>query len=253
MFRTRNYKVLSFIALVVVVVAPFIAYMKVGQVFVLHQIVSDKTFFQIMVWLIIIFGFMLFYLVWRLVLHIDGLNARATDISEKDFIEVEQTLKSSETSLDIEEITTKILKTTDFKTSTEEAYHSFLKSISLNFELGVALAFARNGDLYQPISKWAYFEENEPASFELGYGLSGKVAESKQPVFLTDLKENYLKIISGSGFSSPRCLFIFPVVQNSECVGVIELAFLKNLPEGTMDVFKNLISKFESNLNLQND
>ncbi len=253
MFRTRNYKILSYLSLAVLVISPFIAYMKVGKIFVLHQVMTDKTFFQVVVWLIIIFGFMLFYLNWRLILHVDGQNAKVAEINEGDFIDAEQLLKKNGVEVDVDLEAMKIINDVSFGNNIDETYHSLLKSIAKHCELGTAIVFTRSSnDIFKPTTKWAYFEENEPAEFEIGYGLSGNVADSQKPVFLNDLKDNYLKIISSSGFASPKCLFILPVVINHSTTAVVELAFLKKLPDNSNDIFTKVFNIFQSRLNPQN-
>ncbi|MDA3867982.1 MAG: GAF domain-containing protein [Salinivirgaceae bacterium] len=59
---------------------------------------------------------------------------------------------------------------------------------------------------------------------EVGYGLIGRAAFEKKPIYLTDVPENYIEITSGLGKALPRCVFILPLIYNNEVTGVIELA-----------------------------
>jgi hypothetical protein len=66
--------------------------------------------------------------------------------------------------------------------------------------------------------------ENTSLSFELGEGLVGQSAVSGQTLYLDDVPEGYIKIISGLGSASPRYLLIVPIKQNEKIQGVLEIA-----------------------------
>ncbi|MFO7863369.1 MAG: GAF domain-containing protein [Salinivirgaceae bacterium] len=59
---------------------------------------------------------------------------------------------------------------------------------------------------------------------EVGYGLIGRAAFEKRPIYLTDVPKDYIEITSGLGKALPRCVFILPLIYNNEVAGVIELA-----------------------------
>ena len=64
----------------------------------------------------------------------------------------------------------------------------------------------------------------KPAPFGKGEGLAGQAAESKSPVVLYDIPEQYFDIASALGSAKPRFLLLVPVIYENECNGVIELA-----------------------------
>jgi len=64
----------------------------------------------------------------------------------------------------------------------------------------------------------------KPAPFRKGEGLAGQAAESKSPVVLYDIPEQYFDIASALGSAKPRFLLLVPVIYENECNGVIELA-----------------------------
>jgi len=61
-------------------------------------------------------------------------------------------------------------------------------------------------------------------TFELREGLIGRCGIEMQPIFLTDIPDNYVTITSGLGTSNPRCLLLVPLISNDQLQGVIELA-----------------------------
>ncbi len=59
---------------------------------------------------------------------------------------------------------------------------------------------------------------------EIGEGVLGQTFLEGEPVYLTEVPKDYIKITSGLGESNPRCLTIYPLKQNEAVVAVIEIA-----------------------------
>lgn len=68
---------------------------------------------------------------------------------------------------------------------------------------------------------------------EFGEGLLGQVAASGKSVYLDEVPEGYISIVSGLGTSFPRYLFIFPLLKDQKTIGVIELATFRPILDGT--------------------
>ncbi len=75
--------------------------------------------------------------------------------------------------------------------------------------------------------------ESQTMRFEFGEGLVGQVAASGKSIYIDEVPEGYIKIVSGLGQSSPRYLFIFPLRVADEVKGVVELAAFHVLKEST--------------------
>jgi HAMP domain-containing protein/CheY-like chemotaxis protein len=75
------------------------------------------------------------------------------------------------------------------------------------------------------LASYAYTEgEHLKARFRGGEGLVGQAALEKQPILLTDVPADYVKISSGLGASAPSNIFVVPVLFEGQVKAVIELA-----------------------------
>ncbi|HEY9044987.1 MAG TPA: GAF domain-containing protein [Ohtaekwangia sp.] len=72
--------------------------------------------------------------------------------------------------------------------------------------------------------------ESTVISYEFGEGLIGQAATSARTLYVDDVPQGYVKIISGLGSASPRYLLIVPI-KKDQVVGVIEIASFTNLSE----------------------
>lgn len=114
----------------------------------------------------------------------------------------------------------------------EEFNEAIIKNISKNLNLGQALLYQLNNDVYKVVYKYAYTGEKEPEAFKEGETLPGEAARSKEVIFVRDIPENYFKIESGLGSALPRELVFMPVYYNDEkTFAIFELAFLNLLSE----------------------
>jgi hypothetical protein len=66
----------------------------------------------------------------------------------------------------------------------------------------------------------------------IGDGLLGQAVVSKESDYRFPVpKEYYARVSSGLGGSAPNCLLIVPLKHNENCLGAIEVASLKEIPE----------------------
>lgn len=66
--------------------------------------------------------------------------------------------------------------------------------------------------------------ESAEITFEFGEGLLGQAVATGTTLFVDDIPEGYIKIISGLGSAYPKYLLIVPLKDNGTVKGVIELA-----------------------------
>ncbi len=77
------------------------------------------------------------------------------------------------------------------------------------------------------LASYAHCEEPDlPSEFGMGEGLVGQCAVEKRRILLTDVPNDYIRINSGLGESTPRNIIVLPVLFEGEVKAVIELASL---------------------------
>jgi PAS domain S-box-containing protein len=59
---------------------------------------------------------------------------------------------------------------------------------------------------------------------DLGNGLLGQSVVEKDLIFMTDVPADYVKITSGLGAATPRCITITPLIFRDQVYGVVEIA-----------------------------
>ncbi|MEG4317551.1 MULTISPECIES: HAMP domain-containing protein [unclassified Microcoleus] len=82
------------------------------------------------------------------------------------------------------------------------------------------------------LSTYAYRERKHLGNrFNLGEGLVGQCALEKERILLTEVPENYVKISSGLGESTPLNVVVLPVLFEGQVTAVIELASFRRFSE----------------------
>lgn len=66
---------------------------------------------------------------------------------------------------------------------------------------------------------------------EKGVGLVGTCALEKQTIYLDNLPDNYITVMSGLGKSKPKYLAVIPLLYDEELIAVIEIAFIHELKD----------------------
>ncbi|MBO9614999.1 MAG: response regulator [Dyadobacter sp.] len=131
-----------------------------------------------------------------------------------------------------------------------------LKKLSANLINTLAAYSGANlGTIYILDTDWnfrlsgSFAVQNAPEAVAPGQGLCGQVIDTKKPLLVHDVPENYLKVTSSLGETSPSALAILPLVYSYECIGVIELGFLKAPEDLTMRFLEENLETIASGIN----
>ena len=104
------------------------------------------------------------------------------------------------------------------------------------------------------VAAYACALDNLPkTTFNIGEGLIGQTAKTKEVMYLEDLPKDNIFIESSLGRISVKSISIIPLVYNKQILGVVELLFLNNLGKQ----YQELLGKVAENIavilyNIQN-
>ncbi len=88
---------------------------------------------------------------------------------------------------------------------------------------------------------YAFDREKHPErSFGFGEGLVGRAAMEKEPIYMTDMPRDYIKIRSGLGEDVPSAILLVPVILDNNVLGVMELASLGEIPAYQIEFIRQL-------------
>lgn len=73
--------------------------------------------------------------------------------------------------------------------------------------------------------------ESTVIQFEFGEGIVGQVAATGNTIFIDDVPEGYITVLSGLGKASPRFLMVVPVKDKDHVAGVLEIASFSRATE----------------------
>jgi hypothetical protein len=120
----------------------------------------------------------------------------------------------------IDEINHKINPINDKK----ELFNTILKLWAKEFKLVQGIAYEKkDATNFKMISKYAYYVLDKEPSFILDEGLTGQVASEKKMLYVNNIPENYITILSGLGSSSPKYLALLPIIKNDETIALLEI------------------------------
>ena len=96
-------------------------------------------------------------------------------------------------------------------------------AVYLNAKVG-AIYLKDEADVLKLSGSYAYKKrKNISSEFKIGEGLVGQAALEKQSIVLSEVPDDYIKITSGLGDSTPLNIMVIPLIYDEKISGVIEL------------------------------
>jgi hypothetical protein len=92
-----------------------------------------------------------------------------------------------------------------------------------NIVQGIAYEKAENNQ-FKLLAKYAYYVVDKEPTFTLNEGLPGQVAADRKMLYINNIPDNYIMVLSGLGSSSPKYFALLPIVKNDETIALIEIA-----------------------------
>jgi len=117
-----------------------------------------------------------------------------------------------------------------------------LKNLAKTYNIvqGVSYLLDKKTNTFKLSSTYAYYINESYREFKEGEGLTGQVAKNKKFLYIDNVPNNYIKILSGLGEGTPKYLTLFPLIFEEKVIGVIEFATFSALPRDSETIFKNL-------------
>ncbi len=80
--------------------------------------------------------------------------------------------------------------------------------------------------------------KNNTSTFNFGEGFVGQAAFEKKAIVFNEIPSDYVRINSGLGNSVPKCIVVFPFVNEGEVKGVLELGAVHEFSELDMQLLE---------------
>jgi len=140
---------------------------------------------------------------------------------------VQDTLEKNKRSLDLQAKQIAVQKSLETKDSIKDLTSSILETLiqETNAVIG-ALYLYESGKLRMSVSSGLH--KKTSTSIAIGEGLIGRVGETKKPKVLRLPKEEEAKIDFGMDMATPPYMLLYPLVQDKELIGVLQLVSIEN-------------------------
>lgn len=88
---------------------------------------------------------------------------------------------------------------------------------------------------------YAYHKlESEIDQPQFGVGLVGQTAQEKKSLYINELPNGYIDVVSGLGKAQPSFLALIPLMYSGEVLGVIELASFSEFKDKDKELFEGI-------------
>lgn len=137
-------------------------------------------------------------------------------------------MEATDNLFNINSFVNEISKTDDWKKFGD----SLLYNLSKQIDVATGIVFKGTDDTFDAVATFAYYNDEQPQSFKIGEGISGQVAKDRKAIFLNELPNKNLTIVSGLGQIEVNNLAIIPILKENNAIGLIEIATFKPFEKG---------------------
>jgi transcriptional regulator with GAF, ATPase, and Fis domain len=136
-----------------------------------------------------------------------------------------ETSDSSQTTISLEPVTNAVKSGKSPKDILQAGLHAICKQVDAGQGAIYLATTKENARAVELNAGYALsIGESTTLSFEFGEGLVGQVAAGGSTLYIDEVPEGYIKIISGLGSASPKYLLIVPLKKGNQVIGVMEIA-----------------------------
>jgi methyl-accepting chemotaxis protein len=199
-----------------------------------HTLMLNDAFHPAMlnVYLTLAFTFGLGFLaLWFALNHKNELIVFRDKVLDQN-IDGRDSAESSQTTISMDAVRESIQQAKNEKDILQSGLHAICKQLEAG-QGAIYLLQDSNGTrmLELKIGYALSIGENTVITYAVGEGLIGQAAASGRTLYIDDVPDGYIKIISGLGSASPRFLLITALKKQDRVLGVLELASFTPLSE----------------------
>jgi hypothetical protein len=144
----------------------------------------------------------------------------------------DDTTDSNQTTISLDTVTASVKQSNDTKEILQAGLHAICKQIDAGQGAVYLTTTKENKRKVELSAGYALsIGESNTISFDFGEGLIGQAASGGSTLYIDEVPEGYIKIISGLGAASPKYLLIVPMKKNTQVIGVIEIASFTPISE----------------------
>lgn len=165
-------------------------------------------------------------------------------------IYIEKTNKDDDVVIETDKLEEAVTLIDDISESTnvEQYINTQLSKIAKNYNLDqIVFYLKQEQDIFKLVGKYALTTKDN-LEFSVGEGLSGQAVKDNKSLYLTDIPEDYITIISGLGKGNPKSLFIVPTRFDNEVIGLAEFASLSEINEANRELIELMLEKMTINI-----
>jgi hypothetical protein len=137
------------------------------------------------------------------------------------------------------------------KPSVEKFSEQILIAFSKKYAIvqGMIFTLSKDDDKFHPSANYAYYSNEVVKSFSYGEGISGQVAKNKELLYISNVPEGYITVLSGLGSSSPKHLLIMPFVYEGKTVAIAEFASFGEFSQNIRQLYERINADLASEFN----
>ncbi len=173
-------------------------------------------------------------------------DRKAQELQEQEKLDKElKRRKKEEDKRKIADTVAEIEGETEGETDIEKYFDQILINISKAIKMvqGVAYTADKSLENFAITSTYAYYTTETDRTFALGEGIPGQVAKDQKLLFLDNVPEGYIQIVSGLGTSSPKYLIVAPIIHDGKTLAVLEMAMFEKPDFDLQEFHKQFTAK----------
>ncbi len=146
--------------------------------------------------------------------------------------------------IDPKTVAERIFKNTMLKRTISSFGEKILQNLSGEFEImqGIFYILEEKDKKFYPRSFYAMVDQERITSFSPGEGLTGQAVTEDKPTILSNLPDDYRRVVSGLGNLNPRYLYLIPLLSDNKCIALIEMSSFNEISENRLNILTYLMS-----------